>query len=73
MNTRPNLTAHTKFALGSVLASMGALLMVLAPLVGGYSLPGPWSFLLGFTTGLVAGLGSTLAIAGLIERRREGY
>jgi len=45
--------------------------MILSPLVGLYSFPHPWDSLLGFVTGLLAGLGSALAIGGLIEHRRE--
>ena len=64
--------SHTKMAVGSALAAIGGVLMVLVPLAGWCSLPGPWDFVLGFMTGLLAGLGATLAIAGLIERRHEG-
>jgi len=72
MNTRSSASSQAKMALGSALASSGALLMVLALLLGWTSLPGPWDFLLGFATGLAAGLGTALALKGLIERRREG-
>ena len=65
------ISSHTKIAVGSALAASGGLLLVLAPLMGWYSLPGPWDFILGFATGLLAGLGATLTIAGLIERRHE--
>jgi hypothetical protein len=58
-------------ALGSALASIGALLTVLALLLGWTCVPGPWDLLLGFATGLVAGMGAALALKGLIERRHE--
>jgi hypothetical protein len=72
MSNHLTISSHTKIAVGSALAATGGVLMVLAPLVGWYSLPGPWDFLLGFVTGLLAGLGATLAIAGLVERKHEG-
>jgi len=71
MNPRLSTSSHAKIALGAALATVGGLLMVLSPMVGWYSFPGPWDFLLGFTTGLLAGMGSAIGIAGLIERRRE--
>jgi glucose uptake protein GlcU len=71
MNTHLNISSHNKIALGSALATIGALLMVLAPLLGWYSFPSPWAFLLGFVTGLLAGVGSAMAIKGLAERRHE--
>jgi len=60
-------------ALGSALASIGGLLIILSPLLGFYSIPHPWASLLGFVTGLLAGVGTALAIGGLIERRRERW
>jgi hypothetical protein len=71
MNLHLSISSHAKIALGSALAAVGGLLMVLSPMVGWYSFPGPWDFLLGFATGLFAGTGSALAIKGLVERRRE--
>ena len=72
MNTRLNMSSEAKMALGSALTTIGALLMVLALHLGWHSIPGPWDLLLGFVTGLAAGMGPALAIKGLIERRREG-
>ena len=72
MSVHLPISSHTKLAVGSVLAVTGGILVVLAPLMGWSSLPGPWDFLLGFVTGLLAGLGATLTIAGLVERRHEG-
>jgi hypothetical protein len=71
MNTHLSISSRTKIGVGSALAAIGGVLIVLSPMVGWYSLPRPWEFLLGFVTGLLAGLGTTLAIGGLIERRRE--
>lgn len=66
------ISAQAKIGWGAALAAAGALLAVLAPVAGLYSLPGPWDFVAGFVAGLVAGLGATLAVAGLVERRGEG-
>jgi hypothetical protein len=55
--------------LGAVLAIVGALGIVL-PLVAGWSAPCPWGSLLAFAAGLLAGIGVTLVVAGLLERRR---
>jgi hypothetical protein len=71
MNPHLSISSHAKIALGSALATVSGLLMVLSPIVGWYSFPSPWNFVLGFATGLFAGTGSALAIKGLVERRRE--
>jgi hypothetical protein len=67
---RIKMTTQTKIALGSVLATFGALGIILPLLLGWTDMPHPWGFLLAFVVGVVAGLGATLAVAGLIERRR---
>ena len=64
------MSAQTKMTLGAALSTFGALGIVLSVLLGWTAAPRPWGFLLGFVVGVVAGLGSTLAITGLIERRR---
>ncbi len=66
-----NMTSQKKIALGGALAAIGALVMVLSPLLGWYSNPRPWVPALAFAAGLAAGLGTAFGIAGLIERRRE--
>ncbi|MBN1552133.1 hypothetical protein JW979_11710 [bacterium] len=65
------MTSQSKLALGSVLAVMGALGMVLSLVLGWSEAPRPWSFIVGFFVGLFMGLGVTLSIAGLIERRSD--
>ncbi len=65
-----NMSTQTKIALGSVLATFGALGMVLSLLLEWSAAPRPWGFLLGFVVGVLAGLGATLSVSGLIERRR---
>jgi len=65
-----SMSTQTKLALGSVMATIGAIGMVLSLLLRWSEAPRPWGFLLGFLVGLLAGLGATLGVSGLIERRR---
>ena len=67
------MSTQTKLSLGAVLATLGALGIVLSLLLGWSEAAGPWDFLLGFATGVVTGLGATLSVAGLIERKRQSY
>jgi len=60
-----------KLALGAVLSSVGGLGIVLGPHLGASALPWPWSFLAGFAAGIASGLGTVLALAGLLERRHR--
>jgi predicted ABC-type sugar transport system permease subunit len=66
------MSTETKIALGSALAALGALAIVLSVLLEWTAVPAPWDVLLGFVLGVITGLGGTLAVAGLIERRRAG-
>ena len=61
---------RTKTSVGAVLAVVGALAMILGPTFGATTLGRPWSFLVGFVVGIIAGMGVTLAISGLIDMRR---
>jgi hypothetical protein len=63
------MKTQTEIALGSFLATLGALGVVL-PLVLGWSPQRPWSVVFGFAAGLSAGLGTALSLAGLVERKR---
>jgi hypothetical protein len=63
------MQAHQKLGIGAPLATVGALASILLPTFGLTNLGRPWSFLLGLLVGLITGLGATLVIAGLIERR----
>lgn len=62
----------TKTGVGAVLGIVGAAGMILGPTLGAAALGRPWSFLLGFVVGIVAGMGVTLAISGLLDMRRGG-
>jgi len=64
-----NISTQTKIGVGSVLSTFGALAIVLSMLLE-WTAPRPWGFLIGFGVGVLTGLGATLAIVGLIERRR---
>jgi predicted ABC-type sugar transport system permease subunit len=65
-----SMNTQTKLGLGSAMATVAALGIVLSLLLEWSAAPRPWGFLLGFVFGVLAGLGVTLAVAGLIERRR---
>jgi predicted ABC-type sugar transport system permease subunit len=65
------MSTQTKIALGSVLSTFAALGIVLTILLEWHQAPFPWSFILGFVNGILAGLGATLVVYGLIERRRN--
>jgi hypothetical protein len=64
-----DLNSQQKLAIGSVLAVIGAFGIVAGPLFGWSGIDRPWSFLLGFAFGVLGGIGATLAISGLIDRR----
>jgi F0F1-type ATP synthase assembly protein I len=61
---------RAKIGGGSALAAVAVLGMVLSPILGWPSAPRPWGFILGFVIGVLAGLGATLTVSGLVERRR---
>ncbi|MBN1222010.1 MAG: hypothetical protein JXB23_02085 [Candidatus Aminicenantes bacterium] len=61
----------TKLGLGSLSGILGAAGIIIGPMVGFSDLARPWSFILGFTFGLLTGLGAALAISGLLDRRKE--
>jgi hypothetical protein len=64
------MSTQTKIALGSVLSMLGALVIVLSLLLRWTMAPSPWDFLFAFVVGVISGFGATLAVTGLIERRR---
>jgi hypothetical protein len=59
-----------KLGLGGCFAVMGALGIVLEPVLGLTELGRPWTFLVGFSVGLMAGIGAALSVAGLAGLRR---
>ena len=61
---------RTKTGVGALLGIIGALGIILGPSLGAADLGRPWSFLVGFVMGILAGMGVTLAISGLLDRRR---
>ena len=61
---------NRKLGIGACLSVVGALGIILGPALGVTDLGRPWSFLAGFTTGVIAGLGAALSIAGLLGMRR---
>lgn len=65
------VTAERMIGLGAALGSVGALGLVVWPLLGWSQAPRPWGFLLGLCTGVLAGLGGSLVVAGLLRRRRQ--
>jgi hypothetical protein len=64
------MDARKKAGIGAALAGLGAIGFIIGPTLGLADLARPWSFLIGFVVGIVAGLGATLAVAGLFELRR---
>ena len=67
----PALSAEQKLAIGSMLAIVGAIVVVLAPRLGWTQLDRPWSFLIGLLGGITAGAGVPLSICGLVGVSRR--
>jgi len=63
--------AKRRLGIGACLCVAGALGFILGPTLGLYDLGRPWSFLMGFATGVMAGLGTALSLAGLAGMRRS--
>jgi hypothetical protein len=62
---------QTRMALGAMLATSGALVMVLSSLLGWDTNPGPWVSALSFAAGVAAGAGTVLGISSFLDRRSE--
>lgn len=60
-----------KIVFGSILAIIGALGIVFGLVLDLSELARHWSFVIGFFTGLSAGLGSVLSVAGFISRNKR--
>jgi hypothetical protein len=65
------MKSKNQIAIGSLLAIIGALGIILGPVFKLTELASPWSFIVGFFTGLAAGLGGVLSISGFISRRKK--
>lgn len=65
------MSTQRKIAFGSALSSFAAAGIVLSAILGWAGFPRPWGFLLGFVFGVLAGLGATLAVSGLIDNRKQ--
>jgi hypothetical protein len=59
-------------AVGSTLATVSGLGITLSAILGWFGAPWPWGVVLGVVLGLLAGTGATLAVTGMIGRRRAG-
>jgi len=66
------MDARNKMGLGAVLAILGGLGMVIVP---GLGLASPdhsvFDFIIGFVIGITCGIGVALALAGMVEMRRD--
>lgn len=65
------MTWRTKTGMGSLLATLGGLGVFLWLLFGSTAFPDTSGSILGFVLAVLTGLGATLAVSGLIERRRS--
>jgi len=61
---------NRKLGIGACLCAIGGLGIVLGPALGLTDLGRPWSFLVGFATGVIAGLGTALSVVGLAGMRQ---
>jgi hypothetical protein len=66
------MASQKKLGLGAALAAFAGAGIVLSMILDWTSLARPWGFILGFVFGVAAGTGVALAIAGLLERGRQG-
>jgi hypothetical protein len=64
------MNPKTKLILGSILTILGGFGIIFGPIFKLTELASPWSFIVGFLTGLFAGLGVALSISGLMSRKK---
>ena len=64
------MDAQQKLASGAALATIAGLGMVLSSISGWPSVAHPWGLLVVFALGVLGGIGATLAVSGLMERRQ---
>jgi len=60
-----------KRGIGVMFVTIGGIGIILGTLLGFSDLDRPWSFLMGFLLGVIAGIGVVLSISGLLERRKS--
>ena len=65
------MSTKKKLAVGAILAVIGGAGIVLGPILGFTALGKPWSFILGFVFGMMAGAGAALSVFSLLEIRKE--
>ncbi|UCC40492.1 MAG: hypothetical protein JSV96_03335 [Candidatus Aminicenantes bacterium] len=65
------MATKKRLAVGALLAVIGSMGIVLGPMLNLTSLGKPWSFILGFVFGVMAGAGAALSVFSLIESRKE--
>lgn len=63
------MKSEKKISVGAFLAAVGSVGIILGFLAGIPDLTRPWGFLVGFALGVISGLGATLTISGLLDRR----
>ena len=65
------MNTQEKLGVGSLLAVVGGIGIVMGVLDVWSGLGRPWTFLIGFAFGLCTGLGGALSIKGLLEYRLD--
>ena len=65
------MKSGNKLTAGAICALFGAAGIIFGPLLGFSELVRPWSFILGFVFGVLAGVGVALSLFGLYEIRKE--
>lgn len=63
------MNPEKKISIGAFLAAGGSIGIILIILLGPPDMGRPWNFLIGFVFGIIAGLGATLSIYSLFEKR----
>jgi hypothetical protein len=66
------MSAAKKLTSGAVLALLGGAGIIFGPLLGFSDLERPWSFILGFVFGVLAGIGIALSLFWLYEKKQGG-
>lgn len=64
------MRAVKRLTLGAILASLGGAGIIFGPILNISELGSPWSFILGFVFGVLAGTGAALSLFGLHEKKQ---